>query len=466
MTAYAQSRGMHPREVLQVLVNWMEKTLCKEKEGNPASQIPPSSVKQKGEAAGKIETGPSPGRGGRDQREKKPDGNCIACHWDKRRSIPPKTRWKEEQKEKAQSIESSGRENLAVAVPGKKGIAATTGLEENEAQQASEEARVEVAVTPGPEETAAERKSEEGGTQQATGGALEGARGSKKEDTSAPVACVTGVPREPASGGEVARLTRPSGRSPPETLEQVNQQYLKSKYKFKEGAPLKEYLQQRISSFREPCTLVEVLTWLKEIIRDNLLFDERNPAMIVGDAPLETALRNKKVHMNDIRSVVIQQLTMVEARQGPWNLAMLVGGMTRLGRVPAGPRPEARAVTAPTSVQGARVISLTEVLAGSAVRRGPTPGAPRDFGTEVPARSVVMNDPVPGIQQEIGVISYTAPARPATGLNVGGGSASATSAGAGFTGVRVRPLIRMPGAARGPPSAGRRQQASVRLLWR
>jgi hypothetical protein len=50
-----------------------------------------------------------------------------------------------------------------------------------------------------------------------------------------------------------------------------------------------------------------VLTWLKEIIRDNLLFDERNPAMIVGDAPLEAAFRKKKVHVNDIRSVVIQQ---------------------------------------------------------------------------------------------------------------------------------------------------------------
>ena len=61
-----------------------------------------------------------------------------------------------------------------------------------------------------------------------------------------------------------------------------------------------------------------------------------------------------------------------------------------------------------------------------------------------------MNNPLPGIQQEIGVVSYTAPARPATGPNVGE-SASAASAGAGFTGVRVRPLIRMPGAARGPP---------------
>ncbi len=209
------------------------------------------------------------------------------------------------------------------------------------------------------------------------------------------MACVTGVPREPTSGGEVARVTRPSGRTPPETLEQVNQQYLKSKYKFKEGAPLKEYLQQRISSFREPCTLVEVLTWLKEIIRDNLLFDERNPAMLVGDAPLEAALRKKKVHVNNIRSVVIQQ--MVEARQGPWNLAMLIGGMTHLGRVPVDPRLEVQVVTAPASAQGVRVMSLTEVPVRSVVLRSPAPGI-----TEVPARSVVMHSPLPGIQQEIG----------------------------------------------------------------
>jgi hypothetical protein len=411
---------MQPREVLQALVNSMEKTLRKEKEGNPASQVPPSSAKQKGEAAGKVETGPSPGRGGRDQREKNPNGNCIACYQDKRRSIPPKTRWKEEQKEKARSMGSSGKENLAAAVPGKKRIAATTDPEENEARQASEEALVEVAVTPGPEETAADRKSEEGGTQQAPGGALEGARGSKKEETSAPVACVAGVPREPASGGEVARITRPGGRTPPETLEQVNQQYLKSKYKFKEGVPLKEYLQQRISSFREPCTLVEVLTWLKEIIRDNLLFDERNPAMIVGDAPLEAALRNKKVHVNDIRSVVIQQLTMVEARQGPWNPAMLMRGMTRLESMPTHSRPEVQAAATPAGAPRARALSLMTMPAGTVVLHSPNSEAPRDFGTEVPARSIVMSNPVPGLQQEIGVISYTASARPAAAQNAGG----------------------------------------------
>jgi hypothetical protein len=141
VTAYAQSRGMQPREVLQALVNSMEKTLRKEKGETPISQVLPSGAKQKGEAAGKIETGTNPGRRGRDQREKKPDGNCVACYRDKRRGIPPKTRWKEEQKEKARSMESSGKENLAVEVPGNKRIAATTGPRESGAQQALEEAR-------------------------------------------------------------------------------------------------------------------------------------------------------------------------------------------------------------------------------------------------------------------------------------------------------------------------------------
>ncbi|MFO0005370.1 MAG: hypothetical protein ACK559_30010, partial [bacterium] len=36
----------------------------KNEKGNPASQIPLPGVKQKGEVVGKSETGPSPGRGG------------------------------------------------------------------------------------------------------------------------------------------------------------------------------------------------------------------------------------------------------------------------------------------------------------------------------------------------------------------------------------------------------------------
>jgi hypothetical protein len=101
VAAYAQSRGMQPREVLQALVNSMEKTLRKEKGENLASQTSSPGVKQREEAAGRTEARLNPGRGGRDLRERKTDSNCVACCKDKKRGVPPKTRWKEEQKEKA-----------------------------------------------------------------------------------------------------------------------------------------------------------------------------------------------------------------------------------------------------------------------------------------------------------------------------------------------------------------------------
>ncbi len=149
---------------------------------------------------------------------------------------------------------------------------------------------------PGPGKTSVAPVAEGNKTQRALRGTQKGAEDSKKEDAQAPVACVAGVPRGPVNAGELVRVT-PSGnggRSPQGILHEINQQYLSSRYKFKEGAPLKEYLRQRVPNVGETCTLLEVLTWLKEIIRDNLLFDEDNPSMIVGDAPLEAALKKRE----------------------------------------------------------------------------------------------------------------------------------------------------------------------------
>jgi hypothetical protein len=64
VAAYAQSRGMQPQEVLQALVNSMEKTLRKEKGENLASQTSSLSMKQQEEAAGKAEARPNPEEGG------------------------------------------------------------------------------------------------------------------------------------------------------------------------------------------------------------------------------------------------------------------------------------------------------------------------------------------------------------------------------------------------------------------
>ncbi len=229
---------------------------------------------------------------------------------------------------------------------------------------------------PGPGRATTAPGSEGSETQHALEEAQKSAEDLKREDAQAPVACVTGVPRGPVRVGELARVT-PSGgvgRTPQETLHVINQQYLKSKYKFKEGAPLKEYLQQRVPNLGETCTLMEVLTWLKEIIQDNLLFDENNPSMIVGDALLEAALRKKRAHVNKIWGVVQQQLTMVEARQGPLSAGMLAGGIMYQGRAPGVPRPEVRATTTPVSTPNVRVVSLTEVAAGLVVLYSPSPG--------------------------------------------------------------------------------------------
>ncbi len=45
-------------------------------------------------------------------------------------------------------------------------------------------------------------------------------------------------------------------------MHEINQHYLRSKYKFEEGAPLKEYLRQRVLSLGDTCTLWEGLTRL------------------------------------------------------------------------------------------------------------------------------------------------------------------------------------------------------------
>ncbi len=132
--------------------------------------------------------------------------------------------------------------------------------------------------------------------------------------------------------------------------------------------------------------------------------------------------------MNEIRDVVQQQLMMVEARQGPLSAGLLAGGIMYQRRAPGVPRPEARTTTTPASTPNVRVVSLTEVAAGP----------------------VVLYSPAPGDSQVIGTVSYTPPPRPAAGQNAGGAPAAATSAGVNFTGVRVRPLNRTPGAARGP----------------
>ncbi len=79
VAAYARARGMQPQEVLQALVSSMEKTLRKEKDENPAGQVPPLKASPRKETGGKPEVKPSPERGKRESRDKEVETRCTGC---------------------------------------------------------------------------------------------------------------------------------------------------------------------------------------------------------------------------------------------------------------------------------------------------------------------------------------------------------------------------------------------------
>jgi hypothetical protein len=94
-----------------------------------------------------------------------------------------------------------------------------------------------------------------------------------------------------------------------QTLQEINRSILHSLYAFKEDAPLKNYILKKRPSTSEFLTLAEVLTILKEIIRDEEMFDMRNPAIILCDQNLERALNMRALHVSEIRAIVHSQLT-------------------------------------------------------------------------------------------------------------------------------------------------------------
>ncbi len=185
-----------------------------------------------------------------------------------------------------------------------------------------------------------------------------------------PVACVSGVPRDPTHAGAVQRVAPAGGggSSPRSISNEINQQVLHSKYMFRENTPLKEYLRQRVPALREVHMLRELLTMLKDIIRDNFLFDENNPSMIVGDPPLEAVLGKREVDVSEIRSVVHHQLTLVEVCPGPLAANVLAGGMAMLTGAVSNPRAEGRTITALASApyEGA-FIDFQKIPSGSVV---------------------------------------------------------------------------------------------------
>lgn len=87
-----------------------------------------------------------------------------------------------------------------------------------------------------------------------------------------------------------------------------NQKLLTDYYTFKPSSPLHKFLQQKLTVIRNFYTLRELLIILKRIIRDELLYDQQNPSIILCSPLLEKALNMKALHVCEMPELVINQL--------------------------------------------------------------------------------------------------------------------------------------------------------------
>ncbi len=127
-------------------------------------------------------------------KEREAEPSCIARSKGKRKGFPPKTRWKEEQKEKAQGPrELQNGERKDETRKSSKGTEAK-GKENR------------VAVVSSPEGASAGSVQGRGKHRPILEGARGGAEGTERKEPKMPVACVNGVPREPAHAGVVERV--------------------------------------------------------------------------------------------------------------------------------------------------------------------------------------------------------------------------------------------------------------------
>ena len=92
---------------------------------------------------------------------------------------------------------------------------------------------------------------------------------------------------------------------------ETNAALLHTLFKFNPNSNLKDYLAIKTGTPKLYCTLVEILTALKHIIREEELFDKNNPSCILCSAELEVALGLKSLHVTEVRDTVLAQLTRV-----------------------------------------------------------------------------------------------------------------------------------------------------------
>lgn len=79
-------------------------------------------------------------------------------------------------------------------------------------------------------------------------------------------------------------------------------------YVFKPNSSLQLFINKKINFVAKRFTLFNLLTTIKNIIRDEKLFDPNNPSIILCSTDLENVLQKKALHVRDLRNIVLKQL--------------------------------------------------------------------------------------------------------------------------------------------------------------
>ena len=118
------------------------------------------------------------------------------------------------------------------------------------------------------------------------------------------------APREEHSQNILARNVANTASAPTVTVTpaDLNRDLLITLFRFKQGAKLKKFLIEKTKEEKTYYSLAEILTLLKDIIRRERLFDERNPSIILCSKQLEEALDQHALHVTEVRDLVLKQV--------------------------------------------------------------------------------------------------------------------------------------------------------------
>ena len=92
---------------------------------------------------------------------------------------------------------------------------------------------------------------------------------------------------------------------------ELNKKLLNTWFKFNHMSKLKSYFISKTGADKIYYLLFDILTVLKNIIRDEGMFDHSNPAVILCSQDLEEALNMRALHVTEIRDLVLSQVTRV-----------------------------------------------------------------------------------------------------------------------------------------------------------